>query len=922
MKKFLRLATLLFAFAAIGFVSCEDPNEGFGSDGVGIIAKTLSTAPSSATLEVKTSGLSRIAWLAKRTDTAQGEVTTPMPVIIFQTGSQMEVTNGTHTVEVKNLEANGTYNIYLVGEVAATEDLTQDVVVVEGVVTTDFSEAFRVHSVHYRGFSIDVKVPESVKKEDHLIKWGASDLYLYNKNRYDAKGLMSDAQIINTNDKDSAYGQFFFNESTTLHLNEEDSYRRNPDGSIDKETYLYESLVPGQPEVVILGEFEFAESLVGWGWGYYEPLFDNGAWSSAVAMNGSAPVDETPYWDGLYINETVMVQAPEKLDDSMLDVTIERRTDDAMITVKADKSLEAVFIMILDDEQHAVAYRNLGETYDHFQWFATSLVGAMEGATAIYNPKDPKLNGVIRTALSEYLINVSQTSHYWVYIVGAKGDVDGDGYPDYHHQVCWHDDFDLLPRTKPAPELVVEALEPEKPNTALYRVFCPTGDATKGYYMSNYEKEWLSSGMTAQQLIDNYSVTDPYFAFTATDIDKINGLDGGNGLVLEFISRPNENYHFAAMIANDEGTRTYSDKVVCRTYEAPVEQVESEYFESLKGEWTGSATVRYKKLRDDIDLEDESLTDAEKYEEKVKTHTCTITVGDTEYPEVLPESVYETYEKLGIGDRNKVDGYYADLTSAIDLFNETNRQQNRILMNGFNFAGEMLANLPYFNYQSPYDLFTSTEYNGMSNEMPVYDFGPKWFIEVMADGSLGVPFNTEYFAPMGSWCFDSFLGLQEIYMIAYEPTTPMAVGYLTGSEGAVTGYFPVEVSEDGNTLTVKPFIYNDGSKEYKFYPNVGVYGGIDPETYGPAYSMSIAIISEITLTRGASSAAAAMAPARTEAPVVEQVESMNEIKTSRRPYKRSNFSESMKHEIVGPDHSLTSEQRGQQWLEMRRNLYK
>lgn len=159
-------------------------------------------------------------------------------------------------------------------------------------------------------------------------------------------------------------------------------------------------------------------------------------------------------------------------------------------------------------------------------------------------------------------------------------------------------------------------------------------------------------------------------------------------------------------------------------------------------------------------------------------------------------------------------------------------------------------------------------------------------------------------------------------MIAYEPTTAMAAGYLAGSEGAVTGYFPVEVSEDGNTITIKPYVYNDGTKEYYFYPNVGVYGGIDPTTYAPAYSMSIAIISEITLTRGASNTAAAVAPARTEAPVVEQVESMNEIKTSRRPYRRSNFSDCMKHEIVGPDHSLTREQRGQQWLEMRRNLYK
>lgn len=917
MRKLLRLATILLAFATLGFVGCEDPEEAWKADG--IRAKVKSSTDTKITLEVETIGMSKIAWLATRTDNASGEVTTPEPVIIFRKGSQMEVSDGIHEVEVKNLNANATYNIYLVGEIAATQDLSKSAIVVENATTADFTQPLTVRDNYYRGFTLDVQVPASVKEEDHLIKWGAADLYLYHKNKYDAKGVVPDAAIVNLNDSDECYGQFFFNSSTSIVIDEEHSFRTNADGSIDEKTWLFESLVPGQPEVVIFGEFEYAQSNVGWGWGYYDPLFDTAAWAGDLARNNGELIDEAPYWDGLYHKELIVVKEPTKLDDSLLDVTLDIQTDDAIIDVTVDPSIPIVHIMVLDEEQHAIAYKWLGETYDYFQWFATSYVGIMEGATAFYEPE----NGRVRTALSEYLINVSQTSKYWVYVVGIRGDYDNDGWLDGHEQVCKHFEFNLKETTKPAPQLVVTALEPTEPNTAVFKVFCPTAaegnGADKGFFISNYEKEWLASGMTAQELIDNYALPyENYYSFSSTDLDKINGLDGEDGLIIEFQSRPNENYHFAAMIANDEGSRAYSDAIICRTFETPVESVDSPYFESLKGEWTASATVRFKKLKEGVDTDDESLTEEDLYDEFTKTHTSNITIGDLTYPEVLPESAYLTYEKWGIS-REEADLYYEQFRGAADLFNETNHAQNRILMNGFNFAGEMLPYLPYFNYQSAYDLFVSKTYNGLSYTMPVYDFGPKWFLEVRADGSVVVPFNSVEYAPMGSWATSDYGQTMEIHLIAYEPTTPMAAGYVgTGAwTGDVeTGYFPVEISEDGNTITIKPY-QHEQLPGLDFYPNVGVYNGLDA-TGEASYSMSVAIISEITLTRGATAEPARVAAQRGNAgaPVVDQVEAMNEIKTGIRPRQRAVFGEANKVELVGPERNLTPEQMKQSWREM------
>ncbi len=916
MKNLFRLATLLLAFATLGFVGCEDPDtDWIGEDGVGIKATFKSSTTKTATLEVQTVGLSKIAWIAK-----PAEEKAPAPVFVFKNGSQMDVTDGTHTVEVKQLSANTTYTVYFAGETTATADLS-DLYTLQNVKTTDFdTDGVTVREVLYDGLILDIKVPESVKEQDHLIKWSTTDLFIYNKNKIGTHGTQPDTDLMNWNDSKAGWKHMYFNSSTTLHLTEMNSYAIDENGNINTEYHYYETLVPGQPQVFILGEYEFGQDMgSGWGWGYYEPLFDRAAWSSALAKNGGELVDETPFWDGMYTHMLIKTKEPEKLPDELMKVELDIRPDDAIIDVTVDDSIEVLQVMVLDEEQHALAYKWLGESYEHFQWFATSYVGLMEGATDFYMRGEKggiDANGRLRTALSKYLVNVSMTSKYWVYVVGLSG-YDEEGYMNGSKQVCWNmNGFNLKETTKPAPTVEVTPVEPLEPNKAYYKIFCPSAaegnGVTKGYYYAGYEKDWLSSGMTAQEIIDTYAWGNQIVQFTQNDLDLINSADG---LIIDFPSRPNENFYFATVFTNDEGSRNYSDAVVCRTYETPVDRIESEYFESLKGDWTASATVRFKKLKPGVDTEDDSLTTDDLYEEHTKTHTCTITVGDAEYPEYLNESVYETYEKHGIS-REKTDLYFSEFCKAVDLFNETNRAQNRILVNGFNFAGEMLEYLPYFNFQSAYDLFISDTYNGVSHTMPVYDFGPKWFFEVMADGSLAVPFNTVYYAPMGSWYADSFYGQQEIHLIAYEPTIPSAAGYVGNGSN---GYFPVEISEDGNTITIKPY-ENAELPGYKFYPNVGVYNPLDPTSYG----MSMYIISEITLTRGAAAEPARVAAkgGKAVAPVEMKVEAKNGIKTAIRPRTPGIFDESDRVEMSGPCKDLTPEQKHERWIKERMSIRK
>ncbi|MBO5661247.1 MAG: hypothetical protein J6R93_02075, partial [Tidjanibacter sp.] len=188
--------------------------------------------------------------------------------------------------------------------------------------------------------------------------------------------------------------------------------------------------------------------------------------------------------------------------------------------------------------------------------------------------------------------------------------------------------------------------------------------------------------------------------------------------------------------------------------------------------------------------------------------------------------------------------------------------------------------------------------------------GPKWYLEVAADGSVTVPFNTNYFTPMASW-FTTSQAVYESHLIAYEPTTGTTAGYMGDQDGnIVNGQFPVEISEDGNTIIVKPMAYS----EYNFYPNAAIYYG------SGQYQMSVKVISEITLTRNTSAAATpAKAIRRSGKLERERIQSSQEIKTPARPASRTAFGPIKEYQKVERTMNLSKEEKGKEWFEIRRN---
>jgi hypothetical protein len=172
---------------------------------------------------------------------------------------------------------------------------------------------------------------------------------------------------------------------------------------------------------------------------------------------------------------------------------------------------------------------------------------------------------------------------------------------------------------------------------------------------------------------------------------------------------------------------------------------------------------------------------------------------------------------------------------------------------GFNFAH------PDYNLgivQTPYDLFISDEFSVATVADMFYDFGPKWNLEIDAEGNVWLPINIEREFPMSAF----YYGIDYTFYM-------LAVGDKSYLGGPVYDYsgnllldsrFPVEVSEDGNTLTIKPIVYNY-TDQYGNAATETYYPCVAQLQYGQATPLNPRVCGDVVLKRKGASAQAAKA---------------------------------------------------------------
>ena len=773
------------------------------------------TTAQTLSVEVKTVKIKAFAYAAFKAEEAPEKA--PAADVVFADGQMVECADGTHTFTMEELSPNTEYVVYVAGLLREADEngvnQPYEKVLEVKATTGDFTEELTIFDNTGRSFKLHVK--PQLSDPANVIKWGTCDIFMYNMNQ------TPDFEMLNLHDQ--YYGNYFQGDTTLVFDEAHGNVWSDEMG--DYITY-YEAIVPGQPQYLALGEFKYEEDEEvhgrwGWGPGYYLAMFDQEAYYEQMyaywyGETDTAP-EEGPFWNGYHKSIKFQTKAPELLDAGMEFDMSGLRANGGPIRITTNGNAERVTVMLLDPMTYEQVMPMLDNNEDYLQWFTTSYVGFMMVGAQTFAGAN------IEFEMTDFLWEVDKEAKYLLLAVAAKDEVEGS--LDAKYQQYKMAEVTLPDYTMPAPVVEVTPIESTSPFEVSFNVKCTSQDAYYGKYAANYAREWAEAGFdeSPAEAMEYYGND-----LTAEDLALINSAEG---MTFTMSSYEDMVTKLGVVLSSIEGLPCEPVIAENKSMAEPAkEAVDSEYFTSLDGEWTATATNRV--INQTYDWKNGKYI----YDTVYTVKKSKVTIGDVDYPAELSEDVYNTwFENTPYETKEAVDEQFALFKEAVDIFNKKTAAQNRILLNGFDFQVSKYST--YSQYASPFELWSSDSYNGYDNASPVWDFGPKWYLEVAADGSVTAPFNVNYFAPMANWKY------YNPYYFAGTSDTAYAPYKIDGSTEYPNenGQFPVEISEDGNTITVKPYVA-DGDT---FYPNMGYisWGSFSTGTYGQ-------IVTDIVLTRG------------------------------------------------------------------------
>ena len=777
--------------------------------------------------------------------------------------------DGEHQLLDYEIVENTKYYVYLVGLLGETfsELYTFEFETGEFV----FDQIATVVGVLPDGYKMHLSMPRSVTEKPHAtpgsraIRYSHANLMMYNLRRESS----DDYEFLLWN------GGRSVRRDTTLVYNDANNYGEvgydaDEDGDIDEHDkgMLWDPIAPGEPIVHIAAEFEYMKEPEGmgkddnyvvngfsypggWDPGYYLPCLDSakywGIYKTKAMTKGAGAIhdidlnSEVDYaWNGQFQRMLFRTRVPEVLDGKF-EVSIEdlRSVDATVIITPVGKIFRYLFT-ILDDASYQYMLKLLNGREEYLQWAVTSYFAMMNfGAIEVAAPEgdyDNKVAPIASIMLSDFYYSVPSDTKYHVLITGMEGEI---GTPQCFH----HSTFSTPKKTKDyGPDITVTALPDEStPFLAAFNVKCeetPENPLVSCYYGANYYKDWVlevNSGSTYETLGQTNQ-------FTAKEIEKICSPEG---YTMYIPSIDGAKTRLVVVGWNDEnisnGVDTYEDVLAhpavadCTTPYAEAEDLSLnpllDPMESnnqtplLNGDWTLTATV---------------LNDGKEEVQRAKVSIKNALVVEEDYPANLPDSVLAIYKSTTKWDDDQIYGYFDQFKNLTEEFNEKRlRNQNQLLLEGWldNDSEDRLM------YMSPWDVFASKSVTTVDVESCFTEFGPKLYLKVLKDqhglDSLALTADMYHASPAANWSVPFYLAgyaNQESY------NTLFYFGTETVFEAPLE--FPVELSEDKNTLTIKGFVANNT----KYYPNI--IGKDYSMLAGTVYILDHPIVSDVVLTRG------------------------------------------------------------------------
>lgn len=827
MKNLLKLlvVTALCAFSCV-FTGCQEKLKGNEF--------SLSVKEAGAdfiTLSVTASKPMEIAYKV----TTKAQLVTP--AVLFKTGEVIEVADGDVIELREGIQQDTHYYIYAVARF--DETTYSERISLEATTTKyEFNELITIVETYLDGYKAHITVPQETKDRNHAIRAGSMPLSWYYLMTSSKGQTTVDVQAIASNG--NPYEGHMFTDSTIV-LNDKNVILLDEKGNPvldenNEQIDIHDPIVPGEPTILIAGETYYGTpEEFNYVVGYTAPTMDS--WSVPYFD------PEKREWLGAFQKKEFFTKEPT-LCDATVEIDIpedEITVTDAMIYFEMSDDAYSYFYIVLDNS----TYNQILSTYlngneDWYRWFLTSYIGFYEWGIF------PETENIAVNAASSFVEPLTGGETYHV-LVTVFGDEDGAT------QRFIHKTFKAKDKTKVAPVIDVTAIESSDPYSVTFNI--KAGADSKGnvqpimgaFWVCNYARDFelmFNADYTYATLLKNMGWT-----FSSEEIAQVNSPEG---LTVTFPTLDGEVTRFAAYGCNDEYTFNVIDEehtagwADCKSPLAEsVAPVSSELFTLLEGDWTASAKLRAMQQEPDGSI----LTYHVDHKSKIN-----ISASAPELPATLDESVYGLYagtpEKPG-KSKEEVDNMYEELKELSDLFTESRLVgQNRLLCSGFMDFDPAAPQLGVnrLEFRSPYDLFVATDYSSVDVSQLIYDFGPKWFLQIQEDGSVIVPFHSMMLPPMSNWPGYAFY------------TGGVADGMAFYDSNESYPGFPVEISDDLNTITIKPIVLNDGATDYYYYMNaIGVsqQGGLE---------IISTVITDIVLKRGWTETAAASSKVACSAP--------------------------------------------------------
>ena len=789
----------LLAFAAC-FTGCkedEGPTLDITVNGSEEFAEEIRST--SASFTIKTSGVEAVAYLVEEGNVA--ESTKDAAVVYAEAEEDGRVVtvadNAPTTINVYSLEGGKEYTVFFV--------YTKDgkLVFKSKVFTTPaYDRLITVVESRKDGFKFHFNVPDTMHYKYALLP---TEQY----NSFRASYRADDITFLSD-------GILLKGPQTIDYTSEQDWYEEGDGGFF---------IHPGSAFTLMIGQCDAEGNVLNnLGWveedeEYEEDYWDGEAYDPEAdatrAGSASAPrmggYTEEPWYDdymyptGLYARQNLL--AALEMVESKVDVQLVGKTERRIkIRCTAD-----------DDVQYVVAPFEKNQYNELVNLVTEDAVAS----TLLEYFGSEQYSGTLDFEIDENWFYPEVDSTYIISVVGVYAE---------DASVISHDTLHvtLTKSTLPAAELTITGCEnpygEPTPNLVWFNIKSEKKNVHSAKHIANYTKDVvkeLSYGFTYADLITYYGGE-----LSEEDVQAINSDEG---LYLSLYSLEDaENTLIVAAYNEEESEAIYTG--VSRAAALPTQpEVSSTLFEDLKGDWT----ARVIRVKSEYDYE---IWD---YVTSVDTVYSTISLGGNfdNSPEVFDGNhdaynvIYESYvmsaldkglsdEEAKVAAEKRVAEQFAEYKKMVTKYEEKYKGQNYILGLGLEEA---------HTFATPWDLFCSPEYSAYDAEELFYAYGPKLFFQVQQDGSLSLlgDANILSLPPVAAW------GWYEFVLAGNNPDD---------SSVFYSGAFPVEVSDDKNTLVIK------GVEEQgmKFYPAIGY------QDWGLSYlEGGFQTIADIVLTRGA-----------------------------------------------------------------------